>query len=160
MTTRTTLERWVAPKSPDEPILDSLDRLESALDPLFDAFEWGPVPGAYFPIKFRGHEAAGLSAPVNYDQFSIGWPGIPIYIGGGCDVGQVTFQIFTGASNLLTTPLTVSAGVGGQYNRRQDFLSDLFPNAPLTLRVTFVNGGPSWVSVLLVCKNIGKIEPA
>lgn len=153
---------------------DSLAQLEQMLTAWHDALTNGPIPGGYFAFYMHGSVVANQTAftrlvfskagPTN--QF---WGFRPIEASAtvaGFSVGSITVMIqyldIAGAwVDLLAATMAPSdASMATTRNMRADFTTQYVVARALRVNTSGMVGTPVNLEVMLVVKNMKKIEPA
>lgn len=148
--------------------------LQRILEILQQRVEYGSVPGSYFPMYFQVEGAVTVGdsrrlslKTTNQNSFR------PIWCTGslsGVGAATATFNLYYldragAAQQLLTVDQVTNAG-GTHVDRRADFTTDTITSGDfaggelLQLTVIAITDVPEDLLVMLVCKNVGKVEPA
>jgi hypothetical protein len=142
-------------------VKDALDRLFEQQRQMLDVLEMGPVPGAYFPLFF--HIPGALSATTSEDGLLLDFTSRPVYLStwlkNQSGIIHCVIDVNDDGTSILTTPLDLNSA--NSYYERRDFASDLIQaGSTLTLDVDSINNNPADLRVMLVLKNLGRIEPS
>lgn len=137
--------------------------LQSYLEVLHREVSFGPVAGSYFPVVLGRSTNTGTALPATLvDLFSFGWEMRPVSVSAVCFFGNLTMDVLSGGSSILTAgPISLLDGVAQVLNSRGDFLVEKV-TGDLSLDIVSIDGAtvPEHVRVTVMNKNLSKVEPA
>ncbi|MEE9568959.1 MAG: hypothetical protein V3W37_06185 [Candidatus Binatia bacterium] len=139
----------------------NLDTLARYLAQTHQHIFFGPLPGAYFVFTWEETDPAILVTG-NFNRRLVNWKMKPLYVGVVCIGGDITVDIHDEGVSILTAGSLSTTSNEAIVNKAQDFASDQIGGDGARLRFdidSIDSGTPVRVSCMLVCKNIGKIEP-
>lgn len=139
---------------------DRLSDLESYLHEIHRENSFGPIPGAYFPVDL-GRSESPLPTGGAIDLFPLGpVEARPIGLGAVCFGGDVTIDVTSGGSSILSAgSLSLSAGTSKYLNDRSDFSVEKVKVNVVLDNNSNDSGTPAHVRAVLWCKNVSKVEP-
>lgn len=132
--------------------------LETTLGRWADDLEFGPVPGAYFPIILADTDTAGLATGVR-DLAPISFDAIPKAVYAFVQGGDLTIDINNGSTSILTTPLVLTGTSGTTLNAASDFAVRSITPPNLNLEIDSIDDGtPLRVRVWVMLQGVTNVE--
>lgn len=137
-----------------------LSDLESYLRSIHEDVSFGPLAGAYFPVPLGSSADGGLGTGA-VDQFPFGWEMRPIALTAICYGGNLTFDVHSEASSILSGgAISLVDATAQTKNSRGDFAVEKV-TGDLTLEIDSIDAStPIHLRVAVTCKNASKVEPA
>jgi hypothetical protein len=120
--------------------------------------EYGPVPGAYYPLVFQRLLPLGLGAAATINLHPMVSQFRPVAVSAWCNTGTLTARLrVTGPSDLLAANLAVSS-TPVRRNSGADFAVSPVPaGSDVWLEIVSIDSGtPLEVVVHLLCQDLSK----
>jgi len=156
--TQLTSDRWMKGRIKT---LEDVDRTLGRLETLFrqtqDMVEFGPVPGAYFPVTFVYNGSFGVTA-VLQSQFIPNHIQIrPVAISAFLGTGSCNFRLKDSGTSIMASTMTLGvSGKTGSIATRPDFDLDSI-SGRINLEITVASLAAD-ITVLLIGKAVTQAE--